>query len=634
MRRLPGSGTSPGYARRSCRLRLGLLVGAVVLAVPAAASAALHIRTVDAATSGRVRVTVVTDRPTARPPTLRENGRPVSLAGPPLNLGRSKSVLLAIDRSQSMGGKPLATALSAARAFVDAKPATDEIAVSTFASAAGAPTPFSTSTTDADAALRAVAVDRYQGTRMYDDLLLGIQGLSHQHLSGRVIIMVTDGNETSSSSSLADVVDAATRAHVSIYVVGIQSRLFEPGALRTLAGRTGGRYYAAASPGYLHGIYTAIADELRRTWQFEYLTAARPGDKLTVAAAAAGQGADKAAAVVPGTLRTGPKSAVPRSLYGTQGTLLVAVLVGLLVMLAFRVLFRKSKSEEMRRRIQPHVAQEPEKVKRKRERSGLLRGLFDSTEKVLGQSKQWSSLSRLLERGDVPLKTVEFAYVILGSGLLLGFMFSVFGLHGIFLLLAFVLGAAAPVGFVYRKARKRLSAFDEQLPDLLMAVAASLKAGHSFKQGIQTLVEEAQDPARKEFQRVLAEASLGRPIEAALSDMAERLGSKNFSFIVTAVSIQNQVGGSLAGLFDMVADTVRQRQQFSRKIRALTAMGRASAYVLIALPIFLAMLLTAINHKYMAPLFFTSAGHTLIIVGLVSMCIGSVILRKIVSFKG
>ena len=122
-----------------------------------------------------------------------------------------------------------------------------------------------------------------------------------------------------------------------------------------------------------------------------------------------------------------------------------------------------------------------------------------------------------------------------------------------------------------------LSTVDAQgMADLLMAVAASLKAGHSFKQGIQTLVEEAQDPAKKEFQRVLAEASLGRPIEAALADMAERLGSKNFSFIVTAVSIQNQVGGSLAGLFNMVADTVRQRQQFSRKIRALTAMGRAS----------------------------------------------------------
>jgi tight adherence protein B len=616
------------------RRRLFLLVCTLALVVPSAATAAVHIRNVDAATSGRVRVTVVTDRPTARPPTIRENGRRVTLVGPPLNLGSSKSVLLAIDRSQSMGGKPLATALSAARGFVDSKPATDEIAISTFASQAETPTPFSTSTTDADAALRAVAVDRHQGTRMYDDLMLGIGGLSHQHLSGRVIIVVTDGNETASNATLRDVVEAANHNHVAVYVVGIESRLFEPSPLKALAGRTGGRYFAAASPGYLHRIYSAIADELRRTWQFEYLTAARPGEKLTVTAVAAGQGADTASTVVPGTESAGSKSSVPRSLYSTPGMLFVAVVVGLLVMLAFRVLFRKSKSQEMRRRIQPHVAQEPEKVKRKRERPGLLRGLFNSTEKVLGESKQWSSLSRLLERGDVPLKTVEFAYVILGCGLLLGFIVSLAGLHGIFLLLAFALGAVVPIGFVYRKSKKRLNAFDEQLPDLLMAVAASLKAGHSFKQGIQTIVDEAQDPAKKEFQRVLAETSLGRPVEAALSDMAERLGSKNFSFIVTAVAIQNQVGGSLAGLFDMVADTVRQRQQFARKIRALTAMGRASAYVLIALPIFLAMLLTAINHKYMSPLFSTSAGHTLIIVGLVSMCIGSFILRKIVSFKG
>ena len=257
-----------------------------------------------------------------------------------------------------------------------------------------------------------------------------------------------------------------------------------------------------------------------------------------------------------------------------------------------------------------------------------------ATEHVLGKSKQWSSLSRLLERGDVPLKTVEFAYVMLGCGLLLGFIVSLIGPSGIFLLIAFVIGGALPVAFVWRKARKRLTAFDDQLPDLLMAVAAALKAGHSFKQGIQTLVDEAEDPAKKEFQRVLAEASLGRPIEAALADMAQRLGSKNFAFIVTAVTIQNQVGGSLSGLFDMVADTVRQRQQFARKIRALTAMGRASAYVLIALPIFLAMLMTAINASYMSPLFTTSAGHMLIIVGLVAMTIGSLILRKIVGFKG
>jgi tight adherence protein B len=100
------------------------------------------------------------------------------------------------------------------------------------------------------------------------------------------------------------------------------------------------------------------------------------------------------------------------------------------------------------------------------------------------------------------------------------------------------------------------------------------------------------------------------------------------------VTIQRQVGGSLAGLFDMVADTVRQRQQFARKIKGLTAMGRASAYVLIALPFFIAFALTLLNPSYMAPLYNTSTGHTLIFMGLGMMAFGSLILKKLVSFRG
>jgi tight adherence protein B len=116
--------------------------------------------------------------------------------------------------------------------------------------------------------------------------------------------------------------------------------------------------------------------------------------------------------------------------------------------------------------------------------------------------------------------------------------------------------------------------------------------------------------------------------------MAERVGSKNFQFVITAVTIQRQVGGSLAGLIDMVADTVRQRQQFARKIKGLTAMGRAGAYVLMGLPFFIAGAITVINPTYMHPLYHTSTGHKLIYTGLVMMAIGCVALKKIVSFKG
>ena len=153
------------------------------------------------------------------------------------------------------------------------------------------------------------------------------------------------------------------------------------------------------------------------------------------------------------------------------------------------------------------------------------------------------------------------------------------------------------------KARTRLRAFDNQLADLLVTLAASMKAGHSFRQGIQSVVDEGMEPAAREFKRVLTDTQLGRPMEDSLTEMAERVGSKDFTFVITAVTIQRQVGGSLASLFDMVAETVRQRQQFARRIRSLTAMGRMSAYVLVGLPFFLAFVMTLINRKFMAPLF-------------------------------
>jgi tight adherence protein B len=194
-------------------------------------------------------------------------------------------------------------------------------------------------------------------------------------------------------------------------------------------------------------------------------------------------------------------------------------------------------------------------------------------------------------------------------------------------------GGFVPYAFLSMKARRRRKAFENQLPDLLVTMAAGLKAGHSFRQALQSVVDEEQPPASKELKRVLTETQLGRPMDEALEDMARRLGSKNFEFVITAVTIQRQVGGSLAGLFDMVADTVRNRQQFAKKIKGLTAMGRASAYVLIALPFFVGSMLTLLNSEYMRPLWHTGTGHKLIILTFVMMTIGSLILRKIVNFR-
>jgi tight adherence protein B len=202
------------------------------------------------------------------------------------------------------------------------------------------------------------------------------------------------------------------------------------------------------------------------------------------------------------------------------------------------------------------------------------------------------------------------------------------------MLMLMVVAGSIPYSVVWMKMRKRIRAFEDQLPDLLITIAASLKAGHSFKQGLQAVVDEGHPPANAEIRRVLTEASLGRSIDDGLAEMADRVGSRNFEFAITAVTIQRQVGGSLASLFDMVADTVRQRQQFARKIRALTAMGRMSAYTLIGIPFFIAGAVTVLNRSYMHPLYFTTAGRFLIGLGLVMMTLGSLVLKKIVSFRG
>jgi tight adherence protein B len=223
---------------------------------------------------------------------------------------------------------------------------------------------------------------------------------------------------------------------------------------------------------------------------------------------------------------------------------------------------------------------------------------------------------------------------MLGFGLLFAFFSAALKPQLWFMAVSFAVGVFLPYAFLSYKARKRLKTFDEQLPDMLVTMAASLKAGHSFRQGVQSVVDEGVDPAAKEFTRVLNETRLGRPMDDALAEMAARVGSKNFEFVMSAVTIQRQVGGSLAGLFDMVADTVRQRQQFHRKIRGLTAMGRMSAYTLVGLPFFVGLAIYVINREYMKPLLTTSTGHKLIILMFVMMTIGSLMLKKIVSFKG
>ena len=267
-------------------------------------------------------------------------------------------------------------------------------------------------------------------------------------------------------------------------------------------------------------------------------------------------------------------------------------------------------------------------------RISLLHQLFISTERIIGSMNFWKRMSANLEQADLPLRTAELFYIQIGTAILFGFITAfILGHRGLFALAALLLGGLVPAIYVRLKARKRLTLFESQLPETLITMAASLKAGHAFNQSVASVVREGADPTAKEFSRVLAEIQLGSNSEHALQAMADRMNSYNFGFVVMAVNIQRTVGGSLADILDMVSDTVRQRQQFERKVKALTAQGRMSAYVLIAMPFLMGLAIFALNPTYMSVLFTTTMGKVMIAGSLVMMGIGSMIIKKIVSFK-
>jgi tight adherence protein B len=178
--------------------------------------------------------------------------------------------------------------------------------------------------------------------------------------------------------------------------------------------------------------------------------------------------------------------------------------------------------------------------------------------------------------------------------------------------------------------RRRADKLREQLPDVLTVLASSLRAGHSFMQALDTVAKEIAAPAAAEFQRVVAEVRLGRPIEEALEALADRVGSSDFRWAVLAVNIQREVGGNLAEILDTVADTLRERAMMRRQIRVLTAEGRLSAWVLGLMPVAILLLMLAENREYISLLWTTTPGLVMLIGGASFLVAGLLWMRKIV----
>jgi tight adherence protein B len=255
-------------------------------------------------------------------------------------------------------------------------------------------------------------------------------------------------------------------------------------------------------------------------------------------------------------------------------------------------------------------------------------------------------LSVDIARADLKMRPSEFVvawalspFLFVAVAFVLGVIIPGFR-NPVSLAVIFGLGAYFPRFYLKRRQAKRLQAFADQLPDTITLLANSLRAGSSFLQGIELVTREARPPISEEMDRVVREMSLGVALQPALNNLVRRVASEDLELMVTAINIQSQVGGNLATVLDSIAFTIRERIRIQGEIRVLTSMQRYSGYVITLLPVGLAGILFLISPSYMAVLlksppttFGLPTGIIFMAVGLMSMGIGYVFIRRIVDIK-
>jgi tight adherence protein B len=251
-----------------------------------------------------------------------------------------------------------------------------------------------------------------------------------------------------------------------------------------------------------------------------------------------------------------------------------------------------------------------------------------------------------LARADLKMRPAEFIlawaatpFAFVAAAYVVGFLFP--GFQNVVALVAFFLvGLYAPRWFLKYRQRRRLKQFGDQLPDTITLLANSLRAGSSFLQGIELVTREARPPISEEFERVVRDMQLGLALHPALNNLVRRVASEDLELMVTAIQIQSQVGGNLATVLDSIAFTIRERIRIQGEIQTLTAMQRYSGYVITLLPVGLAVILFLISPGYMSAMvekppemFGLPMGVIFFAIGLVSMGIGYIFIRRIVDIK-
>ena len=613
-----------------------LLVGALTSAAGAAED--VLIRTVDVSGYPRVDVTVAgaTDPDSL---VVSEDGVPIEDAKivPFAEAKAAVDVVLTIDTSGSMVGEAMDSAINAATSFINGLPDHVRVGVVAFSSRPSVLVPL---TNDRSAALDAVSELTPDGeTALYD--AVGRSARLFRDSVQRNIVLLSDGGDTASARTLDSAVDLAAGRDVAIFSVGIEGSEQDVGALRRLSRATGGTY-APAEAAELTEVYESLATDLAGQVLVSYESEAPHGSQVPISVSAS-NGVDSAVVLIPDA--PADTAAEPQPVPAPEEPLLTGafgmiVVLGSAFLAIFLVLFwllgsrEESRRDEVLGRRFGVRSSAPVDDPREGGPGGWIPepivGVADQLARTGGISQ---SLEIRLQRSGWKLKVGEFLAGSFLGGVGAGLLASLLFQNVFFVALAIAAGVAAPFIVLGSRTRRRLSRLHAQLPDILMIMASSLRAGHSFLQALAAVAQEAGDPGASEFERMLTEVRLGRPITTAMNELADRVGSPDFRWAVLAVDIQRDIGGNLSEVLDTVAQTLRERDRVRRQVEVLSTEGRMSIYILAGIPIAVALYMAIANPDYIGLLFTTTIGLVMLTFASALLLLGIFWMRRVVRIR-
>lgn len=547
------------------------------------------------------------------------------------------SVVLVIDASGSMEGAPLADAKQAARAFVDALGEDAQVALVSFSDR---PVIVSGFNDDPRALLPQIDGLQAAGETALYDAVVAAAGLVPRNTDGqRAIVVLSDGGDTVSAQTFEAATAAVADAGAPVFAVALQSEEYNPAALETLAASSGGRLTPVAKSSELAASFEAIAREIRDAYVVTW-TSTRPRTKdIEVDVVASAGGSEVGAALVydnpafQWAATEGADDLVTPQTREDVGVLLAAVAlafgsVSLLAIGALTLLARERTGlsdlhyyDQLRARTDGAAGGGVVDQVRAR--------VVDAVGSVAGKRGITQMVGLKLEQAGLQLRPAEYITFHSLGVIIAGALTQL--LVGNFVLSFAVVVALSfgPVLMLDIAIDRRRARFEAQLPDVLGMIASSLRGGWGLLQAVEFVVGQAAEPAAGEFRRVQTEARLGMPLEESLILMSRRLGSQDLDAAVTAIIIQREVGGNLAEVLDIVAQTVRDRAALKRQVSALTAEGRLSAYILIALPILEAVVLSFVSPGYLVPMYTNPLGIAMALGSIGLIVIGSIWLRAV-----